>query len=45
MAERLWNVNINPENSLTNIGKRLYAQTERMRARGLKVSPVTVGLC
>ncbi len=44
MGEKLWNSAINPA-GLTNIATRLYAQSERLRERGFKVSPVTVGLC
>lgn len=45
MGERLWNTNITLANNLNNIATRLVSQSRRMRARGFKVSPVTVGLC
>lgn len=45
MAERLWYNTVPTTPTITNIATRLHAQSERMRARGFKVSPVTVGLC
>lgn len=45
MGERLWNTQINIGTDLQNIATRLIAQGKRMRNRGFKVSPVTVGLC
>lgn len=45
LAEKLWNSNINIKNSLLNIVERLVSQKNRMKARGFKPSPVTVGLC
>jgi len=45
LAEKLWSSNISVNNELRNIATRLHAQSERLRTRGFKVSPVTVGLC
>lgn len=45
LAEKLWSSSISIASELNNIATRLHVQGERMRARGLKVSPVTVGLC
>ena len=45
MNERLWNAEVNEGSSILNIVERLTAQTKRMKERGFKVSPVTVGLC
>ena len=45
LAEKLWFSTISVGNQLRNIATRLHAQSERMRNRGFKVSPVTVGLC
>lgn len=44
-GERLWNVKLNITTDLKNIATRLTAHTERLRSRGFKVWPVTVGLC
>jgi hexosaminidase len=44
-GERLWNSNIDLRTSLHGIAERLTAHANRMRARGFKVSPVTVQLC
>lgn len=43
--ERLWNANIEIDKQILNIAQRLIAQSRRMKERGFKVSPVTVGLC
>ena len=43
LGERLWNVDAKTD--LRNIAERLNAQSKRLRERGFKVSPVTVGLC
>jgi hypothetical protein len=45
LNERLWTVNIDATKSILNIVERLTAQMRRMKERGFKVSPVTVGLC
>ena len=45
MAEKLWFSTVPVATDLRNIATRLHAQSERMRNRGFKVSPVTVGLC
>lgn len=45
IGERLWNVKIDLKTDLRNIAARLTAHSERMRQRGFKVWPVTVGLC
>lgn len=45
LNERLWNVGIDGTKDILNIVERLVAQMRRMKERGLKVSPVTVGLC
>lgn len=45
MNERLWNVGIDGTKDILNIVERLVAQMRRMKERGFKVSPVTVGLC
>jgi hypothetical protein len=43
LGERLWNVDAKTD--LRNIAERLNVQAKRLRERGFKVSPVTVGLC
>jgi hexosaminidase len=45
IAERLWNVNVDINSEINNIAKRLTAHSQRLRDRGFKVWPVTVGLC
>lgn len=45
IGERLWNDNIHIATDLRNIAARLTAHTQRLRNRGFKVWPVTVGLC
>lgn len=45
IGERLWNVKLNIGTSLKNIATRLTAHSERLRSRGFKVWPVTVGVC
>ncbi len=45
LNERLWNVGIDSTKDILNIVERLVAQTRRMKERGFKASPVTVGLC
>lgn len=45
LAEKLWSSSVPIATELTNIATRLQAQSERMRNRGFKVSPVSVGLC
>ncbi len=45
MGEKLWNSGVNINQTLNNVATRLNVQAERMRARGFKVSAVTVGLC
>jgi hexosaminidase len=45
LAERLWNDKVDLEAELREIAKRLVGQRERMRKRGFKTSPITVGLC
>lgn len=45
LGERLWNDGIDIKTDLNGIAKRLTAQAARMRERGFKVNPVTVGLC
>lgn len=45
LAERLWNHKVSIKTHLPNIAARLAAQAKRLRLRGFKVSPVTVGLC
>lgn len=45
IGERLWNHNISIKTDLPNIAARLASHTKRLRSRGFKVSPVTVGLC
>lgn len=45
LAERLWNVAIDPDLSIRNIATRLIAQKNRMKGRGFKTSAVSVGLC
>lgn len=45
LNERLWSVSIDGTKNILNIAERLSAQTRRMKARGFKVSPITVGLC
>jgi len=44
-GERLWNDRIDLEENLRNIATRLNNHGKRLRGRGFKVSPVTVGLC
>ncbi len=45
IGERLWNVNVDLQTEIHNIATRLTAHTDRLRQRGYKVWPVTVGLC
>jgi hexosaminidase len=45
IGERLWNDHVDINTELNNIATRLTAHCNRLRARGLKVWPVTVGLC
>ena len=45
IGERLWNDNINIETELNNVATRLTAHAARLRQRGFKVWPVTVGIC
>ncbi len=45
IGERLWNVKIDIKTDLQNIATRLTAHAERLRSRGFKVWPVTVGVC
>lgn len=45
LGERLWNTNINIQTELKNIATRLQNQVERLRGRGFKLWPVTVGIC
>lgn len=45
IGERLWNPNIDLKSELRNIATRLNAHSERLRRRGFKVWPVTVGIC
>lgn len=45
IGERLWNVNVDIKTEINNIATRLTAHTQRLRDRGFKVWPVTVGLC
>ena len=45
MGEKFWNSGVNINQTLNNVATRLNVQAERMRARGFKVSAVTVGLC
>jgi hypothetical protein len=45
LNERLWHVDIDGTKDVLNIVERLVAQMRRMKERGFKVSPVTVGLC
>ena len=45
LNERLWNPSIDGKKDILNIASRLIAQTKRMKERGFKPSPVTVGLC
>ena len=45
LNERLWHVDIDGTKDILNIVERLVAQMRRMKERGFKVSPVTVGLC
>lgn len=45
LAERLWNDAVDIKTQLQSIAKRLLAQTQRMKARGFKMWPVTVGIC
>lgn len=44
-GERLWNDGIDLNGNLKNIAMRLNNHGKRLRERGFKVSPVTVGLC
>ncbi len=45
IGERLWNDGIDMDENLSNIATRLNNHGKRLRSRGFKVSPVTVGLC
>ena len=45
LGERLWNTNIDLNTNLRNIATRLNSQADRLRSRGYKIWPVTVGLC
>lgn len=45
IGERLWNADIDIKTKLNNIATRLIAHSERLRQRGFKVWPVTVGVC
>ena len=45
ISERLWNTKVDIGVDLINIATRLQAQVERLRLRGFKIWPVTVGLC
>ena len=45
IAERLWNNGLSLEKNQLSIAKRLIAQSERLRSRGIKVSSFTSGLC
>lgn len=45
LGERLWNDKIDINVDLLNIATRLNVHSKRLRARGFKVWPVTVGLC
>lgn len=45
IGERLWNDQVDINTELNNIATRLTAHCDRLRARGFKVWPVTVGLC
>lgn len=45
IGERLWNVNVDINSEIHNIATRLTAHSQRLRERGFKVWPVTVGLC
>ncbi len=45
LNERLWNVKIDKTKDILNIAERLIAQNKRMKERGIKTPPVTVGLC
>ena len=45
LSERLWNTNIDLSKELRNIATRLQTQSERLRWRGFKMWPVTVGVC
>jgi len=45
VAERLWNDNVDINTELNNVATRLTAQAARLRQRGFKVWPVTVGVC
>ena len=45
LGERLWNSAIDIKVHLRNIATRLVAHSKRMKERGFKMWPVTVGLC
>lgn len=45
LNERLWTVSIDGTKDILNIVERLSSQMKRMKKRGFKVSPITVGLC
>jgi hexosaminidase len=45
LGERLWNDNVSLASELNNIATRLTAHSARLRQRGFKVWPVTVGIC
>ena len=45
IGERLWNDQVDLISELNNIATRLTAHAGRLRERGFKVWPVTVGLC
>ena len=45
IGERLWNPDVTLEEEINNVATRLTAHTERLKERGFKVWPVTVGIC
>lgn len=45
IGERLWNADIDIKTKLNNVATRLISHSERLRQRGFKVWPVTVGVC
>ena len=45
LGERLWNEKIDVKEDLPKIASRLSNHAKRLRKRGLKVWPVTVGVC
>lgn len=45
IGERLWNADVDIKTKLHNVATRLIAHADRLRQRGLKVWPVTVGVC